>query len=86
MKMVQLVIWSIWAVMARHPCRWKLWIAIFGDGLALLLQVLDFPPYQGLVDAHALSQASAIPITYIWWSFFKDDVEYRTTLLLKKVR
>ncbi|KAL8461947.1 hypothetical protein ACS0TY_033146 [Phlomoides rotata] len=86
MRMVQLVTWSIWAVVARHPCRWKLWIAFFGGSLAMLLQVLDFPPYQGLVDARALSQASTIPLTYIWWSFIKDDAEYKTAHLLKKVR
>lgn len=43
-------------------------------------------PYQGLVDIHATSHALTVPLTYIWWSFIKDDAEYRTSILLKKVR
>ncbi|KAL0360613.1 UNVERIFIED_CONTAM: Post-GPI attachment to proteins factor 3 [Sesamum radiatum] len=86
MGIAQLLTWSIWAGVTRHPSRWKLWIVVVGGGLAMLLEIFDFPPYQGLVDAHALWHASTVPLTYIWWSFIKDDAEYRTSSLLRKVQ
>lgn len=86
MGITQLLTWSIWGVGADHPCRWKLWIVVTGSGLAMVRQMFEFPPYQGLVDIHATSHALTVPLTYIWWSFIKDDAEYRTSILLKKVR
>ncbi|KAK4390741.1 Post-GPI attachment to proteins factor 3 [Sesamum angolense] len=84
MGIAQLLTWSIWAGVTRHPSRWKVWIVVVGGGLAMLLEIFDFPPYEGLVDAHALWHASTVPLTYIWWSFIKDDAEYRTSSLLRK--
>ncbi|XP_051123793.1 uncharacterized protein LOC127246441 isoform X2 [Andrographis paniculata] len=84
MGATQLLIWSIWAGVTRHPSRWKLWIVVVGGGLAMLLEIFDFPPYLGLVDAHALLHASTVPLTYIWWNFVKDDAEHRTSKLLRK--
>ncbi|KAK4283128.1 hypothetical protein QN277_000117 [Acacia crassicarpa] len=52
----------------------------------MLFEVYEFPPYMGYVDSHALWHATAIPITYLWWSFVRDDAEFRTSTLLKKVR
>ncbi|XP_009615087.1 uncharacterized protein [Nicotiana tomentosiformis] len=82
----QLLIWAIWAGISRHPSRWKLWTVVVGGGLAMLLEIYDFPPYQGLVDAHALWHATTIPLTYIWWSFIKDDAKFGTSNLSKKVK
>lgn len=86
MGVVQLLIWAIWAGVTRHPSRWKLWFVVVGGGLALLLEIYDFPPYQGFVDAHALWHATTIPLSYFWWSFIRDDVEFRTASLLKKIK
>ncbi|GFP87543.1 post-GPI attachment to proteins factor 3 [Phtheirospermum japonicum] len=84
MGIAQLLIWAIWACVTRHPSRCKLWAVVVGGGLAMLLEIYDFPPYQGLLDAHTLWHASTIPLNYIWWSFIKDDAKYRTSILLKK--
>lgn len=86
MGVAQLLIWAIWAGVTRHPSRWKLWTVVVGGGLAMLLEIYDFPPYEGFVDAHALWHATTIPLTYIWWSFIKDDAEFQTANLLKKVK
>lgn len=86
MGVAQLLIWAIWAGVSRHPSRWKIWFVVVGGGLAMLLEIYDFPPYEGFVDAHALWHATTIPLTYVWWSFVKDDAEYRTSILLKKVK
>jgi hypothetical protein len=86
MGVVQLLAWAIWAGVTRHPSRFKLWIVVFGGALAMLLEVYDFPPYKGYADAHSLWHASTIPLTYLWWSFIKDDAEFRTATLVKKAK
>ncbi|KAL6865250.1 hypothetical protein ACP4OV_016401 [Aristida adscensionis] len=86
MAVVQLLTWSIWAGVSRHPSRLKLWIVVFGGALAMLLELYDFPPYKGYADAHSLWHASTIPLTYLWWSFIKDDAEFRTSTLIKKAK
>lgn len=82
----KLVTQLIWVGRTHHPSRWKLWIVVVGGGLAMLVKIADFPPYRGLVDAHALWHAFNIPLAYMWWNFIKDDAEFRTVDLLKKVR
>lgn len=86
MAVAQLLIWAVWAGVTRHPSRLKLWVVVLGGGLAMLLEIYDFPPYDGFVDAHALWHATTIPLTYIWWNFIKDDAEFRTSSLLKKAK
>ncbi|KAL6546988.1 hypothetical protein OROMI_022709 [Orobanche minor] len=84
MGTAQLLIWSMWAGVTYHPSRWKLWVVVAGGGVAMLLEIFDFPPYRGFLDAHALWHASTIPLTYTWWNFIKDDAKYRTSILLTK--
>ncbi|PON58806.1 Per1-like [Trema orientale] len=60
MAVAQLLIWAIFAGVTRHPSRWKLWLVVVAGGLAMLLEIYDFPPYQGFVDAHA----TTIPLTF----------------------
>ncbi|KAK6135294.1 hypothetical protein DH2020_030936 [Rehmannia glutinosa] len=67
------------------PSRWKVWVVVL-EALAMLLEIYDFPPYWGLVDAHALWHATTIPLTYLWWSFIRDDSEFRTSILIKKTK
>lgn len=80
----QLLLWAVWAGVTRHPSRWKLWVVVVGGAAAMLLEIYDFPPYLGYVDAHALWHATTIPLTYLWWSFIRDDADFMTTTLLKK--
>ncbi|KAM7499597.1 hypothetical protein LguiA_024011 [Lonicera macranthoides] len=86
MSVAQFLLWAIWAGVSRHPSRWKLWVVVVGGALAMLLEIYDFPPYQGFVDAHALSHAATVPLTYLWWCFAMDDSEFRTLVLLKKAK
>ncbi|KAL9230862.1 hypothetical protein vseg_006157 [Gypsophila vaccaria] len=86
MAVAQLLVWAIWAGVSRHPSRWKLWFVVVAGGLAMLLEIYDFPPYEGFVDAHALWHAATIPLTYCWWSFIKDDAKLRTSDLVKKAK
>lgn len=84
MGLVQILLWVFWAGVTHHPSRWKLWVVMIGGGLAALLEIYDFPPYWGFVDAHALWHATTIPLSFLWWSFIRDDSEFRTAALIKK--
>ncbi|XP_008795943.1 post-GPI attachment to proteins factor 3-like [Phoenix dactylifera] len=86
MGVTTLLVWAIWAGITYHPSRIKLWVNVFGVALALLLEIYDFPPYMGYADAHAVWHAATIPLTYLWWSFIKDDAVFRTSVLIKKVK
>nr|ACJ84406.1 unknown [Medicago truncatula] len=86
MAVVQLLIWAIWAGVSSHPARWKLWTVVVGGVVAMILETYDFPPYMGYVDAHAVWNAANIPLTFLWWSYIRDDAEFRTSALLKKVK
>ncbi|KAF4365682.1 hypothetical protein F8388_007515 [Cannabis sativa] len=86
MAVLQLLIWAIFGRVTRHPSRWKLWLVVVAGGLSMLLKICDFPPYEGYVDAHALWHATTVPLTYIWWSFVRDDAAFRTMNLLKKAK
>lgn len=86
MAVAQLSMWAVWAGFSKHPSRWKLLFVVFSGGLAMLLEIYDFPPYLGLFDAHAIWHATTIPLTYIWWSFIRDDAVFRTSNLVKKAK
>ncbi|XP_057765288.1 uncharacterized protein LOC130986039 isoform X2 [Salvia miltiorrhiza] len=86
MGIAQVASWSIWCGATEHPCRWKLRMVVVGGIFGVVVKMLDFPPYQGLVNSEVVLNASNIPLTYMWWNFIKDDAEFRTVNLLKKVR
>ncbi|GLT74365.1 hypothetical protein SLA2020_461680 [Shorea laevis] len=86
MGVAQLLIWAVWANFSSHPSRWKLWLFVVGRSFAMLLAVYNFPPYWGFVDAHALWNVANIPLTYLCWGFVREDAEFRTITLLKKVK
>ena len=86
MGVAQLLIWAVWGGVSGHPSRWKLWFVIVAGALAMLLEIYDFPPYEGFLDAHAVWHATTVPLTYMWWSFIKDDAEFRTDILQKKIK
>ncbi|KAL0815969.1 hypothetical protein Bca101_072413 [Brassica carinata] len=56
----------------------------YASGLAMLLEIYDFPPYGGYFDAHSIWHIATVPLTILWWSFIRDDDEFRTSSLLKK--
>lgn len=84
MGIAQILLWALWAGLTHHPKRFKLWAVVIGGGLSTLLEIYDFPPYKGYIDAHALWHAATVIPTYLWWSFIKDDAELRTSNLIKK--
>uniref|UniRef100_A0A0D3AII5 Post-GPI attachment to proteins factor 3 n=1 Tax=Brassica oleracea var. oleracea TaxID=109376 RepID=A0A0D3AII5_BRAOL len=69
---------------SRHPSNWKLWVVVIASGLAMLLEIYDFPPYGGYFDAHSIWHLATVPAAILWWSFIRDDAEFRISSLLKK--
>ena len=79
------VIWAVFgfahrANAGRGPARrrymWKNWAThalLFG---AAALEILDFPPVAGYIDAHALWHAATVPLGYLWYSFLADDAAF----------
>ncbi|WZZ62070.1 hypothetical protein YC2023_062177 [Brassica napus] len=60
------------------------YVVVIASGLAMLLEIYDFPPYGGYFDAHSIWHLATVPLTILWWSFIRDDAEFRTSSLLKK--
>lgn len=81
---VQITVWAVWAAYTRHPYRWKLWVVVVGGAVAMVLNLYDFPPYRAVVDARALWHATMIPLSYLWWSFVRDDSVHTTSVVIKK--
>jgi hypothetical protein len=44
--------------------------------LAACLELFDFPPIIGLMDAHSIWHASTITLTFTWYSFVQYDSTY----------
>ncbi|XP_073001022.1 uncharacterized protein [Typha latifolia] len=86
LSVAQVLLWAVWAIITRHPSRFKLWAIAIGGVLTILLEIYDFPPYMGYVDAHALGRLAAVPLSYLWWSFIKQDAEIHTSAIIKKMR
>ncbi|XP_072343797.1 post-GPI attachment to proteins factor 3 isoform X1 [Scyliorhinus torazame] len=64
--------WCLWN-RARLPYVWKCMIVVgLLHGLALL-ELLDFPPWLWVFDAHAVWHFSTIPVPFLFYSFLIDD-------------
>lgn len=70
----QSVVLVAWTQAAKHPHRWRLLALIVAVHAASLLEVLDFPPLVGLLDAHACWHAATPALALAWWSFVEDDM------------
>ncbi|CDY32129.1 BnaCnng06380D [Brassica napus] len=68
MGVAQLFLWARWAAVSRHPSNWKVWVVVIASG------------YFG---AHSIWHLATVPLTILWWSFIRDDAEFRTSILFK---
>ncbi|KAF6257932.1 Per1-like protein [Scenedesmus sp. NREL 46B-D3] len=71
--------WLVWVSRVRHPGRRTLYRFMVLVHVAMLLEVLDFPPLFWLLDAHALWHAATVPLTYLWYKFVFADVAWLAT-------
>ncbi|KAF3522678.1 hypothetical protein F2Q69_00047658 [Brassica cretica] len=81
MGVAQIFLWERWAAVSRHPSNWKLWVVVIASCLDLVLEIYDFP---FRMKAHSIWHLATVPLTVLWWSFIRDNVEFITSSLLKK--
>ncbi|KAK8246906.1 Mn2+ homeostasis protein [Phyllosticta capitalensis] len=76
---VQNLLWSWFSVRRYRALKrgWAAWPGLIVAWIisAMSLELLDFPPWGGMVDAHALWHAGTIIPTVWWYSFLVKDAE-----------
>ncbi|KAI9285481.1 PER1 protein [Umbelopsis sp. AD052] len=77
--------WSIlqytpWGDKQRRPYAWLAGFSVIAISCAMALEVFDFPPWFGVIDAHSLWHAATIPLVAVWYNFLLKDTSYELTL------
>ncbi|CDO55391.1 similar to Saccharomyces cerevisiae YCR044C PER1 Protein of the endoplasmic reticulum [Geotrichum candidum] len=65
---------------------WKLWpgLIVLSITLAMSLELFDFPPILGILDAHALWHAGTVLPTMWWYAYMKRDIKELKTIKQKE--
>ncbi|KAK2789768.1 hypothetical protein FQN52_005893 [Onygenales sp. PD_12] len=76
---VQNLLWT-WFSITRYRRQLKSWTAWPGMIvawiiMAMSLELLDFPPWEGLIDAHSLWHLGTVIPTAWWYSFLVKDAQ-----------
>ncbi|KAI8816444.1 Per1-like-domain-containing protein [Fimicolochytrium jonesii] len=74
--------WVSWAVRnwRTRPYAWKIVVMVVAITAAMALEVLDFPPWMWVLDAHALWHAATIPLVRFYYEFLVDDVRWEVRI------
>jgi len=79
--LIQSVAWILWLFFRsegkEHPGKKFLGMFVVAVNAAVLLEVLDFPPFFDTLDAHALWHLATIPLTFLFYQFVAQDIEVR---------
>ncbi|GIL69949.1 hypothetical protein Vretimale_10020 [Volvox reticuliferus] len=67
-------LWLSWCAWTRHPARWRMYAFLLLVHLSMQLEVLDFPPLGGLLDAHAAWHVATVALTPLFYSWLHADV------------
>ena len=65
-----------WLGLDSRPYVWRLLLFLSLLSAAFLLEVFDFPPVYGVVDAHALWHAATAGLGWLWYAYCKDDAAW----------
>ncbi|KAJ3010954.1 hypothetical protein HKX48_007124 [Thoreauomyces humboldtii] len=68
--------WLTWFARNRRtrPYAWKGVLLVVLVTAATALEVLDFPPWRWIIDAHSLWHLATIPLIGLFYSFAVDDL------------
>jgi len=76
--LMQSIAWMVWIFVSTegrsHPGRKHLSLFVAAVNVAVLLEVLDFPPLLSVLDAHALWHLATVPLVYVWFAFVTRDL------------
>ncbi|KAJ1922531.1 hypothetical protein IWQ60_006458 [Tieghemiomyces parasiticus] len=72
------VVWITWSFRNRHvhPAAWQPTLCVLLISAAMSLELFDFPPLFGILDAHSLWHLATIRIVYIFYAFLLQDAEW----------
>jgi hypothetical protein len=80
------LLWLCWAHATRHPQRGRLTAVLLAAHAASLLELLDFAPVAGALDAHALWHAATPAVTLAWYAFLAADARQHAAAVTKLAR
>jgi hypothetical protein len=60
----------------HHPGARLLAVFVLVINACMALEVLDFPPFWGVLDAHSLWHLTTAPLTALWYAFLAADLDY----------
>ncbi|KAI0868756.1 Per1-like protein [Hypoxylon argillaceum] len=89
--MVHNMLWSYfsWRRWKQTRKNWTIWPSVLVAWVILVmsLELLDFPPVWGALDAHSLWHLGTIGPTIIWYNFMiKDSQELAKAMKLKEIK
>ncbi|RKO89829.1 Per1-like protein [Blyttiomyces helicus] len=70
--------WLVWgvAVWRRRPYAGKIVGMVVGLLAAMALELLDFAPLWGVLDAHSLWHAATVPLVGVYYGFLVEDARW----------
>ncbi|KAF9922624.1 hypothetical protein FBU30_007253 [Linnemannia zychae] len=70
--------WFVWSFMNRkeRSYAWQPTVAALLVSCAMCLEILDFAPLWGIIDAHSLWHAATITLIPMWYRFLITDSEW----------
>src|SRR5690606_17263500 len=79
------IIWSIKHWKTRKSYAWQPTVLVSLISVAMCLEILDFPPFFGIIDAHSLSHLATVPLIPLWYKFLFADTEWEVTHAKNKI-
>lgn len=84
---VQNVLWSVFSFMRYRKVgrTWAMWpgLIVAWVVMAMSLELLDFPPWGGMLDAHSLWHLATVGPTIWWYNFLIRDAQEDSSGALK---
>lgn len=85
---IQTNLWLWWSILQytplgdakRRPYAWLAGFSVIAVSCAMALEVFDFPPWFGVIDAHSLWHAATIPLVAVWYKFLLKDTSYELAI------
>ncbi|KAJ3287661.1 Post-GPI attachment to proteins factor 3 [Borealophlyctis nickersoniae] len=74
--------WLAWGLtnVRSRPYAWKIMACVVLISTAMSLELLDFAPLWGTLDAHALWHAATIPLVYMYYDFLVNDAQFEVRI------
>lgn len=85
---IQTNLWLVWSIAQytrygkteRRPFAWMAGLSVVLVSCAMCLEIFDFPPLKGILDAHSLWHAATIPLAPLFYQFLLHDTDIETSV------